>query len=43
MVNWEKDLPPIARDRLARIGELTHDEKERMIDPAKVKGAVVQT
>jgi len=36
MVNWEKDLPPIARDRLARIGEFTHDEKERMIDSSKL-------
>ena len=32
MSNWEKDLPPIARERLARIGELTREEKEKMID-----------
>jgi len=36
MRNWEKDLPPIARERLARIGELTQEEKERMIDSEKV-------
>ena len=36
MLNWEKDLSPIARERLARIGELTQEEKERMIDSEKV-------
>jgi hypothetical protein len=36
MGNWEKDLSPIARERLARIGELTQEEKERMIDSEKV-------
>jgi len=36
MINWEKDLPPIARERLARIGELTREEKEKMIDSEKV-------
>jgi hypothetical protein len=36
MKNWEKDLPPIARDRLAKIGELTPEEKERMLDSEKV-------
>ncbi len=36
MKNWEKDLPPIARDRLAKIGELTSEEKERMLDSEKV-------
>jgi hypothetical protein len=36
MENWEKDLPPIARARLARIGELTPEEKERMLDSEKV-------
>jgi hypothetical protein len=36
MRNWEKDLPPIARERLAKIGELTQEEKERMIDSEKV-------
>jgi len=36
MRNWEEDLPPIARERLARIGELTQEEKEKMIDSEKV-------
>jgi hypothetical protein len=36
MRNWEKDLPPIARERLDRIGELTQEEKEKMIDSEKV-------
>jgi hypothetical protein len=36
MRNWEKDLPPIARDRLAKIGELTSEEKERTLDSEKV-------
>jgi len=36
MRNWEKDLPPIARERLARIGELTQEEKEKMVDSEKV-------
>jgi hypothetical protein len=36
MGNWEKDLSPIARERLARIGELTEEEKERMVDSEKV-------
>jgi hypothetical protein len=36
MRSWEKDLPPIARERLDRIGELTQEEKEKMIDSEKV-------
>jgi hypothetical protein len=36
MEDWEKDLPPIARERLTRIGELTQEEKEKMIDSEKV-------
>jgi hypothetical protein len=36
MRDWEKDLPPIARERLAKIGELTREEKEKMIDSEKV-------
>jgi hypothetical protein len=33
---WENDLSPIARERLAKIGELTPEEKEKMIDSEKV-------
>jgi hypothetical protein len=36
MRNWEKDLSPIARERLAKIGELSREEKEKMIDSEKV-------
>jgi hypothetical protein len=36
MSNWEKDLSPIARERLARIGEPTQEERERMMDSEKV-------
>jgi hypothetical protein len=36
MRNWEKGFPPIARERLARIGELTQEEKEKMVDSEKV-------
>jgi len=35
-MDWEKDLPPIARERLSRIGELTQEEKQKMIDADKV-------
>ncbi len=36
MRNWEQDLSPIARERLAKIGESTQEEKERMLDSEKV-------
>jgi hypothetical protein len=36
MGNWEKGLSPIARERLAKIGELTREEKDRMVDSEKV-------
>jgi len=36
MKDWEKDLPPIARERLAKIGEFTREEKEKMVDSEKV-------
>jgi len=36
MRNWEKNLPPIARERLAKIGELTQEEKEKMVDSERV-------
>ena len=36
MADWEKDLSPIARERLAKIGELTQEEKEKMLDSEKV-------
>jgi hypothetical protein len=36
MKNWEDGLSRIARERLARIGELTSEEKEKMIGAEKV-------
>jgi hypothetical protein len=36
MRNWEKDLSPIARERLGRIGELTQEEKNKMLDSEKI-------
>jgi len=36
MRNWEKDLSPIARERLAKIGEFTQEEKDKMINSEKV-------
>lgn len=30
MVDWEKELPPIMRERLAEVGEVTQGDKERM-------------
>ena len=36
MGNWEKDLSPIARERLAKIGGLTKEERERVLDSEKV-------
>jgi hypothetical protein len=36
MTDWEKDLSPIARERLAKIGELSQEEKEQMVDSGKV-------
>ena len=32
MADWEENLPPIVRERLARAGDMTSDEKERMKD-----------
>ena len=36
MIDWEKELPPIARERLVRIGELRQEEKEKMVDSEMV-------
>ena len=42
MSNWEKDLPPIARERLAKIGELTQEEKEKLIDSEKINSLLLE-
>ncbi len=36
MTDWEKELPPIARERLARVGELSKEEKDKMVDSEMV-------
>jgi hypothetical protein len=36
MKNWEEDLSPIAKERLAKIGELTQEEEQEMLDSEKV-------
>lgn len=36
MKDWEQDLSPIARERLARIGELTEEERENMADSERI-------
>jgi hypothetical protein len=36
MTDWDKELPPIARERLARIGELSQEEKDKMADSERV-------
>ena len=42
MRNWEQSLSPIARERLARIGELTQEEQERMLDTQKVNSLLAE-
>ncbi|MDY6916738.1 MAG: hypothetical protein SVP26_02160 [Chloroflexota bacterium] len=36
MTSWEDKLPPIARERLARAGDVTPEERERMKDSERV-------
>lgn len=36
MNNWENGLSPIARERLARIGEATPEERQKILDSDKV-------
>jgi hypothetical protein len=42
MKNWEKDLSPIARERLAKIGELSQEEKEKLVNSEKVNSILSQ-
>jgi hypothetical protein len=42
MRNWEQDLSPIAREKLARIGQLSHEEKERIVDSEKVTSLLAE-
>ena len=36
MADWEESLPPIVRERLARTGDMTSEEKDRMKDSEAV-------
>ncbi len=36
MTDWEEKLPPIVRERLAKAGDLTSEEKERMKDSERL-------
>jgi hypothetical protein len=36
MRNWDEGLSPLARERLAKIGELTAEEREKIADTEKV-------
>lgn len=36
MGDWKNDLPPIVKDKLARIGEATPEEKQRMKDSERL-------
>jgi hypothetical protein len=42
MENWEDGLSPIAKERLARIGELTLEEKEKMMGAGKVDSLLAE-
>lgn len=42
MPEWEKSLPPIARERLARIGELSPEEKEKIADSEKADSLLAE-
>lgn len=42
MSEWEKSLPPIARERLARIGSLSQEEKEKIADSEKAESLLAE-
>lgn len=42
MTEWEKSLPPIARERLARIGEPTREEKDSIRDAEVVDSLLAE-
>lgn len=42
MKDWEKGLSPLVRDRLARIGEATPDEKQRNRDVEELNSTLAQ-
>lgn len=42
MDNWEEKLSPLARERLARVGEMTKEEKERMKDAEELRSLLAE-
>lgn len=42
MADWENKLSPLARERLARIGELSPEEKERMKNEQRLKSLLAE-
>lgn len=42
MTKWEEKLSPLAREKLAKIGEPTPEEKERMRDQEKIKSLLAE-
>jgi len=42
MAKWEEKLPPLAREKLAKIGEPTPEEKEKMKNQEKVKSIMAR-
>jgi hypothetical protein len=42
MAEWEENLPPLIRERLARIGKLTKEERERILDSEKADSLLAE-
>ena len=42
MPEWEKDLPPIVRERLARIGDLSPEEKKKIADAERADSLLAE-
>ena len=42
MPEWKQELPPIVRERLAKIGEVTPEEKDRMKDQERLGSLLAQ-
>jgi len=42
MTEWEENLPPLIRERLARIGKLTQEEREKILDSEKADSLLAE-
>ena len=42
MTDWEEKLSPLMREKLAKIGEITPEEKERIKDQEKIKSLLAE-